>query len=161
MIAIRGCTWMYVLQIHAYFKNILILTLMSLTCVLGREHWNLRVDCNLETTHLPILDMPSLRISLVMTVRYSITHLQQAYVVFPLLLPWVSFPFLISSVLIERITGTDPYIYPVLLVIVNGPGKAHDPNWSILPCLVCFGCWYSYFLHLLTVSVLIQNDAEF
>ena len=63
---------MYVLQIDPYFKNILILMLMDLTCVLGREHWNLRVDCNLERSYLPILDMPSLKISLVLTIGYSI-----------------------------------------------------------------------------------------
>lgn len=46
--------------------------LMDLTCVLGREHWNLRVDCNLERSYLPIRDMPSLKISLVLTIGYSI-----------------------------------------------------------------------------------------
>lgn len=45
---------------------------MDLTCVLGREHWNLRVKCNLEKTYFLIFDTASLRISLVMAIRYSI-----------------------------------------------------------------------------------------
>ena len=47
-------------------------------------------------------------------------------------------------------------------VTVNGSRKACNPNWRILPCLVQFGCWYSYFLlYLPKFSVLPQNDTVF
>lgn len=61
---------------RSIFKNILILMWMDLTYVLGREHWKLRVRCNLERTNFLPFDTMSLRIFVVMTIRYNIRHSQ-------------------------------------------------------------------------------------
>lgn len=81
---------------RSIFKNILVLIWMDLTYVLRREHWELRVRCNSERTYFLSLDTMSLRISLVMTIRYNIWHLQWTCVIFLLFISLVNCPFPIS-----------------------------------------------------------------